>query len=46
VGASGIGPGTAIARDIRLAQMLIERRAAPDPARLRDPAVALKSLLR
>jgi 3-phenylpropionate/trans-cinnamate dioxygenase ferredoxin reductase subunit len=46
VGASGIGPGTSVARDIRLAQMLIERRAVPDPAKLRDPAVALKSLLR
>jgi 3-phenylpropionate/trans-cinnamate dioxygenase ferredoxin reductase subunit len=45
VAASGIGPGTAIARDIRLAEMLIARRAHPDPAQLAAPAVKLKSLL-
>jgi 3-phenylpropionate/trans-cinnamate dioxygenase ferredoxin reductase component len=44
--ASGIGPGNAVARDIRLAEMLIERAAAPDPAALADPAVGLKSLLK
>ena len=46
VGASGIGPGNAIARDIRLAEMLIAKRAAPSPAQLADPAVQLKSLLK
>ena len=35
-----------MARDIRLAEMLIARRAAPDPAVLADPGVALKSVLR
>ena len=45
-GASGIGPGRVIARDIRLAEMLIGKRAAPDPAQLADPAVQLKSLLK
>ncbi len=45
-GASGIGPGNSIARDIRLAEMLIGRRAAPTPAQLADPAVQLKSLLK
>ena len=35
-----------MARDIRLAEMLIARRAAPDPAALADPGVALKSVLR
>jgi 3-phenylpropionate/trans-cinnamate dioxygenase ferredoxin reductase subunit len=46
VGASGIGPGNSIARDIRLAEMLTAKRAAPDPAQLADPAVQLKSLLK
>jgi len=40
------GPGNVVARDIRLAEMLIARRAAPDAAALADPAVALKSVLR
>jgi 3-phenylpropionate/trans-cinnamate dioxygenase ferredoxin reductase subunit len=44
VAAAGAGPGNAVARDIRLAEMLIARRAAPDPAVLADPAVTLKSL--
>jgi 3-phenylpropionate/trans-cinnamate dioxygenase ferredoxin reductase subunit len=44
VAAAGTGPGNAVARDIRLAEMLIARRAVPDPAALADPAVALKSL--
>lgn len=43
--ASGLGRGGAVARDIRLAEMLIARRAHPDPAALADPAVKLKSLL-
>ncbi len=42
--AAGVGPGNAVARDIRLAEMLIARRAAPDPEMLADPAFALKSL--
>jgi 3-phenylpropionate/trans-cinnamate dioxygenase ferredoxin reductase subunit len=45
VAASGIGPGTAVARDIRLAEMLIARRATPLPEQLADPGVKLKSLL-
>jgi 3-phenylpropionate/trans-cinnamate dioxygenase ferredoxin reductase subunit len=43
--ASGIGPGNAVARDIRLAEMLIARSARPDPAALASPDVKLKSLL-
>jgi 3-phenylpropionate/trans-cinnamate dioxygenase ferredoxin reductase component len=43
--ASGIGRGNFIARDIRLAEMLIGRRATPDPAVLADPTANLKSLL-
>jgi 3-phenylpropionate/trans-cinnamate dioxygenase ferredoxin reductase subunit len=43
--ASGIGPGNAVARDIRLAEMMIARRARPDPGQLAAPDVKLKSLL-
>ena len=43
--ASGIGPGNCIAKDIRLAEMLIARRAYPDPALLAQPYIRLKSLL-
>ncbi|MBZ9992116.1 FAD-dependent oxidoreductase [Mesorhizobium sp. BH1-1-5] len=45
VAASGIGPGNAVARDIRLAEMLIARRATPAPEALGSQAVKLKSLL-
>jgi 3-phenylpropionate/trans-cinnamate dioxygenase ferredoxin reductase subunit len=46
VGASGIGPGNAVARDIKLAEMLIARAARPDPQALVAPAVSLKALLK
>ncbi|MBP3962710.1 NAD(P)/FAD-dependent oxidoreductase [Paenibacillus lignilyticus] len=42
--ASGIGPG--IAKDIRLAEMLIERKAVIDPAVLASASTKLKSLLK
>ncbi|HVZ02667.1 MAG TPA: FAD-dependent oxidoreductase [Dongiaceae bacterium] len=45
VAASGIGKGNVVARDIRLAEMLIARRARPDAAALIDPQTKLKSLL-
>ncbi|TPJ30784.1 FAD-dependent oxidoreductase [Mesorhizobium sp. B2-7-2] len=45
VAASGIGPGNAVARDIRLAEMLIAKRASPAPEALGSQAVKLKSLL-
>lgn len=45
-GASGIGPGNTIARDVRMAEMLIGKQAAPAVELLQDPAVALKSLLK
>jgi 3-phenylpropionate/trans-cinnamate dioxygenase ferredoxin reductase component len=44
VAASGVAGGTAVARDIRLAELLIAGRAHPDPAALADPAVTLKSM--
>ncbi len=43
--ASGIGPGNAIARDIRLAEMMIANGARPDPLALAAPETKLKSLL-
>ena len=45
VSAAGIGPGTAVAREIRVAEILIGRRAHPDADRLADAGVNLKSLL-
>jgi 3-phenylpropionate/trans-cinnamate dioxygenase ferredoxin reductase subunit len=45
VAASGIGTGNAVAKDIRLAEMLIARGAISDPAALAEPQVKLKSLL-
>ncbi|WP_064695649.1 NAD(P)/FAD-dependent oxidoreductase [Rhizobium aegyptiacum] len=45
IAASGIGPGNAVARDIRLAEMLIAAGAHPDPAALAASNVKLKSLL-
>ena len=45
VAASGIGPGNAVAKDIRLAEMLIARGARPDPAQLAATDVKLKALL-
>ena len=45
VAASGIGPGNAVARDIRLAEMLIARRAAPPPEKLAAADIRLKALL-
>jgi 3-phenylpropionate/trans-cinnamate dioxygenase ferredoxin reductase subunit len=46
VGASGIGPGNSIARDVKLAEMLIAREATPAADSLADPAVQLKALLK
>lgn len=45
VAASGIGPGNAVARDIRLAEMLIAKRAKPSPDVLASPQTKLKALL-
>jgi len=45
VAASGIGTGTAVARDIRLAEMLIAKGARPDAHHLASPATKLKALL-
>ena len=44
VAASGIARGNAVAKDIRLAEMLIAKGARPDPTALAQPQVKLKSL--
>jgi 3-phenylpropionate/trans-cinnamate dioxygenase ferredoxin reductase component len=44
--ASAVGPGNSVAKDIRVAEMMIARRVVPDPDALADPAATLKSLLR
>jgi 3-phenylpropionate/trans-cinnamate dioxygenase ferredoxin reductase subunit len=43
--ASGIGPGGSVARDVRVAEMMIARRAVPDPQKLAAVHIRLKSLL-
>src|SRR5438552_2660327 len=45
VAASGLGVANAVARDIRVAELLIARRANPDLAALSEPSFKLKSLL-
>jgi 3-phenylpropionate/trans-cinnamate dioxygenase ferredoxin reductase subunit len=45
IGASAVGANAAIAKTIRLAEMLIAAGAAPDPAALTAPEVNLKSFL-
>lgn len=45
VGASGVGQASEIARDVRVAQELIARRACVEPALLSDQSVKLKPLL-
>jgi 3-phenylpropionate/trans-cinnamate dioxygenase ferredoxin reductase component len=45
-GVSAVGPGNTIARDVKLAEMLIAKSASPSAAQLADPSVQLKSLLK
>ena len=45
VGVSGIGPLGKIAKEVRVGEMLIARRARPDAAALAAPEVKLKALL-
>ncbi|PZM14589.1 NAD(P)/FAD-dependent oxidoreductase [Rhizobium tubonense] len=46
VAAAGLGVGNGVAKDIKLAEMLIDARATPDPSKLADPVLNLKELLR
>lgn len=46
VAAAGLGTGNGVARDIKLAEMLIAAGITPDLSALADPAVNLKALLK
>ncbi len=46
VAAAGLGIGNSLARDIKLAEMLIAAGIHPDPAALADPDLNLKALLK
>jgi 3-phenylpropionate/trans-cinnamate dioxygenase ferredoxin reductase component len=46
VGVSGIGPGVSIARDVKMAEMMIAKNLKPDMAALGDAAVSLKDMLK
>jgi 3-phenylpropionate/trans-cinnamate dioxygenase ferredoxin reductase component len=46
VGASGIGIGNAIGREVRLTEMLIAKNVSPTEAQLADPTIQLKTLLK
>lgn len=45
VGASGFGPTSVVAKELKLARTLVERGVHADAERLANPAVKLKSLL-
>jgi len=45
VGVGAVGPLGKIAKEVRVAEMLIARRAAPSPDKLADAKVKLKGLL-
>ncbi|GAA3072221.1 FAD-dependent oxidoreductase [Rhizobium viscosum] len=46
VAAAGLGVGNSLAKDIKLAEMLIAAGVHPDPAALADPSLNLKALLK
>ncbi|MGH6854273.1 MAG: NAD(P)/FAD-dependent oxidoreductase [Aestuariivirga sp.] len=46
VGASGIGRGNSIVRDIKMLELLIGKQAKPDEAALIDPETQLRALLK
>lgn len=46
VAAAGLGSGNSLAKDIKLAEMLIAAGISPDPSALADPTVNLKALLK
>jgi 3-phenylpropionate/trans-cinnamate dioxygenase ferredoxin reductase component len=45
VSASAVAEGTSVARDIRVAEMLIARRATPSTTTLANPSIPLRELL-
>ena len=46
MGVSGIGPGNSIARDVKLAEMMIAKGLSPSAAKLADASASLKDLLK
>ncbi|MDE2383196.1 MAG: FAD-dependent oxidoreductase [Alphaproteobacteria bacterium] len=46
MGVSGIGPGNSVARDVKLAEMMIAKQMKPAAAALADVSVPLKSLMK
>jgi 3-phenylpropionate/trans-cinnamate dioxygenase ferredoxin reductase subunit len=46
VSVAAVGPGNAVAKDVRLAEMVIGKRVVVDRGALADPAVNLKQFLR
>ncbi len=46
MGASGIGPGTSIGRDIKMSEMMMAKNMKPSAQVLADPAQPLKALLK
>jgi 3-phenylpropionate/trans-cinnamate dioxygenase ferredoxin reductase component len=46
MGASGIGPGTSIGRDIKMSEMMMAKNMKPSAEVLADPAQPLKALLK
>ncbi|EJC79849.1 NAD(P)H-nitrite reductase [Rhizobium leguminosarum bv. trifolii WSM2297] len=46
VAAAGLGSGNSLAKDIKLAEMLISAAISPSPAELADPGINLKTLLK
>ncbi|MCP4385600.1 MAG: FAD-dependent oxidoreductase [Hyphomicrobiales bacterium] len=46
IAVSAVGPVGAVARTVRLGQMMIERRSYPDPEALASPSTNLKALMR
>lgn len=46
IGVSGIGPGNAFAREVKLAEMMIAKGISPTPEALGDGNIPLKSLLK
>ncbi len=46
VAAAGLGRGNSLAKDIKLAEMLVAAELVPDPEALADPGVNLKAVLK
>jgi 3-phenylpropionate/trans-cinnamate dioxygenase ferredoxin reductase component len=46
VSVAAVGPGNAVAKDVRLAEMAISKRVVADPTALADPDVSFKQFLR